>query len=523
MLKKLFGTSQSTFRGGFRTTYDRIGSALAVAFDLNSTLGYRLSPSISANTFNVSDRLAPLFTGLNQNIRALPGLPLTTTLRFPLVTPSDESQRIEQSLDDTLVTPRSYSFNLSYARDLGRGFSVEASYVGRFGRDLLVSRDIMHLNNLRDPQSGVAWYDAIRPLIDLRYRDTPISAVPRIPYFENLFPLTAQIYEIGNTATQGVYGLIAKPAVGGFNVTDYTYLQLLLDDGMGYGNNLFFHPQYATFGAYSTIGTSDYNSFQTSLRKRFNKNLTFDFNYTLSHSFDTASANEQSGAISSGAAFIVNPLDLKVNRAPSDFDVRHLINANYIYNLPFGNGQRFGNGWSGVSNAIFGGWTMTGIFRWNSGLPAGQPFDDARWATNWNVQSNGVAIRPLETSVTRNGEPNLFTNPLQAFQSYRNPYPGEIGDRNSLRDEGYVALDAGLYKSFPLPGEGRRVVFRWEVYNVTNTQRLTGVDADGFGLPRDPFLRTAATTGFGRLTATQTPLNENKAGRVMQFALRIEF
>src|SRR5262249_6782675 len=124
---------------------------------------------------------------------------------------------------------------------------------------------------------------------------------------------------------------------------------------------------------------------------------------------------------------------------------------------------------------------------------------------------------------TRTGDPNIFSDPVGAYHSYRNPFPGEQGDRNSLRDPNYWALDAGLYKSFKLPGEGRRVVFRWEVYNVTNSQHFTTVDVDGFGVPRDPFLGGDPPTNFGKFTATQTPLNENKAGRVMQFALRLEF
>lgn len=53
-LKRLFGEQKSTIRGGFRVTYDRIGSALAVAFDLNSTLGFSSTKAIAANTYNVS-------------------------------------------------------------------------------------------------------------------------------------------------------------------------------------------------------------------------------------------------------------------------------------------------------------------------------------------------------------------------------------------------------------------------------------------------------------------------------------
>jgi hypothetical protein len=122
-----------------------------------------------------------------------------------------------------------------------------------------------------------------------------------------------------------------------------------------------------------------------------------------------------------------------------------------------------------------------------------------------------------------NGEPNLFSDPQYAYLSFRDPRPGEGGDRNVFRYPGYFALDAGLYKTFKLPWEGQTITFRWEVFNVTNTQKLTG-PISGTGLGTDPFLLgTTVSSDFGKLTATQTPLNENKAGRVMQFALRYQF
>src|SRR5262249_21934422 len=195
---------------------------------------------------------------------------------------------------------------------------------------------------------------------------------------------------------------------------------------------------------------SDYHSAQISLRKRFSKDLTFDFNYTFSHSLDIASGSESSaGALSlynSGSSFILNPLDLSVNRGSSNFDIRHLINANYIWTLPIGRDKKFFGGMGKVTDALLGGWQMTGIFRYNSGLPAGAPFDSGRWATNWEISSNGVAIRPIESSPTRTGNPNIFGDPTYAYQSYRSPYPGEFGDRNTIRYPGFIGLDAGLYK-----------------------------------------------------------------------------
>ena len=65
------------------------------------------------------------------------------------------------------------------------------------------------------------------------------------------------------------------------------------------------------------------------------------------------------------------------------------------------------------------------------------------------------------------------------YQNFRNAYPGETGPRNYLRYPGYVDLDLGLGKSWKMPyGENHVLQLRWDVFNVTNTQRLTSF-ADG--------------------------------------------
>ncbi|MFM9902959.1 MAG: carboxypeptidase regulatory-like domain-containing protein [Pyrinomonadaceae bacterium] len=526
-LKALFGgDNKSTIRGGFRVTYDRIGSALAVAFDLNSTLGYSSASSISANTYDVASFQGPLFSGLGQNYRILPGITAAPSLTFPLQTPADEDQRIEQSLDDKLTTPYNYNYNVSYGREIYKGLSFEASYVGRIAKSLLVIRDTAHFNNLRDPASGQDFYGVMNTLLDYRAGNAPITSIPNMAWFNKFVPGLAGTYTICGvptalTATQAAYRRVARASVnntgaclGGRNTEDYTFVQLLWDDGLGFGNNIFIHPQYATFAAYSTIGTSWYNSFQFSLRKRFQQGLSFDINYTYSHSIDTASGNEASGSIT-GVNYL-NPLNANANKGNSDFDVRHLVNANYIYELPFGRGKMFFGTAGKVVNALIGGWTLTGIVRWNTGLPTGEPFDDARWATNWNVQSNLVRVKQLYSSPVKNGTggiPNLFSNPTAAYQSFRNARPGEAGDRNILRDPGYATFDAGLYKSVGIT-ERAKLTFRLEVFNVANHQSLTGVSGLGSGV--DPYLNTPSSS-FGRLTAIQG------APRVVQGAVRIDF
>ena len=125
---------------------------------------------------------------------------------------------------------------------------------------------------------------------------------------------------------------------------------------------------------------------------------------------------------------------------------------------------------------------------------------------------------PIESSPTKSNV-NLFEDPVAAYQSFRNARPGETGDRNVLRLPGYVALDMGLDKTFKMPwSENHTLQFRWEVFNVTNTQRL-GVllgGRSGLGLDIDPQLGEPGPN-FGTFTGIQG------SPRVMQFGLKYQF
>jgi len=516
-LRTLFGEAgTSTIRGGFAVTNDFFGQQLAVTFNGLSTLGFTTENTIAANTFNTSTNPAPRFTGFGQTIRTLPGVPPID--RF--MTPADEAQRIESSLDATLVSPTHYSWNVSYGRQLPKGMYVEASYVGRKARNLLATRDIMALNNLVDKKSGVDWYTAAGLLADLRDANTPIGSVRPIPYFENIFPgLGASL--LGDSklsATQAAYTLVAREGVDGFDILDWTYIQLLLDDeSTPLGRNIFFHPQYAAFSAFSTIARSDYNGLSFTLRQRLGQVLTYDINYTLSKSMDDASGLQT--ATTYGSAFILNPLRQEDSYAVSDFDVRHVVNANFVFQVPFGKDRKFFSNLNSVADALLGGWQMTGIYRWNSGLPISAPFEAAQWATNWNAQSNGFRTGAIETRIDRNTQ-NLFADPAAAYKSFRNARAGETGERNVFRGSGFSSLDLGLSKSFKMPyGENHKLQVRWEVFNVFNHQYFEAGNftRSTFGLGQDPQL-SAASPDFGKL------FNSIQGEtRQMQFGLRYSF
>ena len=517
-LHTIFGNEgDSTIRGGFAITNDAFGQQLAVSFDGLTTIGFTSSTTISANTYNVTDNLAPRFTGFGQDVRNLPGIPAPAQL---FSTPADGAQRIQSSLDSTIVSPVHYTWNVSYGRSLPKGMYFEATYVGSAARNLGATRDVMALNNLVDPVSGVDYYTAMGQLVDARAANTPNANVASIPYFENLFPGAAAQQVFGapvfGTATQAVYNLISR--VDGFDIKDYTFVQLLIDD-VGIAPNAFFHPQYAAFSSFGTSARSDYHGANFSLRQRLGDTLTYDINYTFSKSMDTASGL-QTGT-SFGSQFILNPLRPEDSHSVSDFDTKHLVNANFIFQLPVGKGRKFMSGIGGLADTLIGGWQLAGVYRWNTGQPNSVPIDAAQWATNWNAQSWGSIIAPVTFGVDRNTL-NAFADNQAAFNAFRNARPGETGARNVFRLPSYSTVDLGLSKNFTMPwNETHKFQFRWEVFNIANRQALTsgagGQTRTTFGLPQDPETGTAAAT-FGRIyNVTQG------SPRSMQFGFRYEF
>ena len=519
---RAFGRSgRSVLRGGFRMLYDRVGSQLAVSSEAENSFGFSNSTTNTSNRFNTTTQPPPLVTGFNPNVRTPAyGLTPPTQLNFPLQRPPGFG--IFASFDQSLTTPVQYTWNASYGRELPKGLSVEFSYVGRAARDLLLVRDVAQPNNIVDPLSGMDWYTAAARLNDLRLANTPLASVPNIPFFENWYP------GLGNavfgdptlSATQVWYLFHARPAVGGFNVVDYTLLQEFFDRDARV-DRLFYHPQYAALQVLSSIGRSDYHGGSISVRQRLGNDFLMDFNYTMSRSMDNGSTLETLRVLSN---VIRNALDPQQEYSVSNFDVRHNMNMNFLAGLPFGRGKRFMSNAGSIVNGIIGGWQLSGIVRAHSGLPAGSPSDVGFWSTNYQLTSRGVRINDVASSnVDVAGRPNVFSDPTATYRSFRNSRAGESGDRNidTIRIPSYFVFDAGLSKSFGMwYAEGHRLQFRWEVFNVTNTQRY-GTIAN-LTLNPEPFLGSPPSN-FGTYTGSQTPVGETRPGRVMQFALRYTF
>jgi hypothetical protein len=281
--------------------------------------------------------------------------------------------------------------------------------------------------------------------------------------------------------------------------------------------------QATSMYGWSSIGSSHYNALEASLRKQFHGGLQFDLNYTYSKSIDITSSATRLGFSSSvnvGApgSRLVNAWDPNGRRAISDFDTTHQINGDWIAELPFGRGKKFRGNASGTTDALIGGWQLSGILRWTSGLPF--TIDNGNfWPTDWDEQGIAAMISRPKTGAYRqpDGSVSVFPNPSAAFTDFVHPYPGQSGSRNIVRGDGFAGLDMALSKRWQMPWENHSLQFRWEVFNVPNLVRFNALSGLGTQACACIASLQQVPQQFGDYTGLLTQ------PRVMQFGLRYEF
>jgi hypothetical protein len=535
--QKLLGPSGKTsIRGGYGIYFDHFGEGVVNSFDREGSFGlttYLENPS-GVQTTNCVARFVNLTTMPAGNAcGGVPELPGQPAGGFPSTPPgmgANGAFAIAWGIDNSMKTPYSHVVDFSITREFPRQFVVELSYVGRFSRRLLQEVDMAEPVNMKDPKSGMTYFQAATQLAKLANANTPESSVQPIPFWENFFPGAAgSAGETGSapgipanpTATQNIYDLYYADA------PNYTYALESLDATFpGYpcfpacstlGAYAFWDDQFSSLYSWRTTGTSNYNAFQAMLRRHVG-GLEFDLNYTFSKSLDENSnaervnEYEQGSGIGSFSAVgysgqVINSWATKGLYGPSDYDTTHQLNANWVYDLPLGQGKRFGGGWNRTEDTFFGGWQFSGLTRWTSGYP----FSISTYAFGTNYEQDGRAVllgaAPKTGVSIQDGVPNVFSVGPNAASAFRYAYPGESGQRNNLRGPGYFGVDMSLAKAWKLT-ESQGLRFSWDVFNVTNAVRFDVGTLNQFLL---------YGTTLGDFTATLTK------PRVMQFGLRYSF
>jgi hypothetical protein len=252
------------------------------------------------------------------------------------------------------------------------------------------------------------------------------------------------------------------------------------------------------------IGRSLYSSLQVSLNKRFSHGLTYGIAYTLSKMMDDGSAQRD---------IIPNTYDASNMWGQSDYDVRHIFIASYMYELPFFKNQ---NNFAGKA---FGGWQLSGIWQAQTGTPSsvavgtdyagvGQDGSLSNGGQFWSYSQipDVVGQAALNSSAdpyywfaTKDSSGNaIFTQPA------KNTFTTQKNVRNIIHNPGFTNWNVGLFKKFSIT-ERVGLQFRAEAFDVLNHPNLGGANFN------------PTSSSFGKVTG--------KTGDVrnMQLSLRLYF
>jgi hypothetical protein len=463
--------NKTSLRGGFALAYDHFGAAVIDSYQSNPQSLLSLSQTNLATFTDINSN--PRFTGYH-DVPAVPGA--TAALPLPY-TPAESPFTFDYSINDHQKTPYAETFNLTVQHEFAKSLSVTASYVGRLGRHLLQNLDVAMPTNYYDGGSGMTYFQAAtvyRKMIDA---GVDAATVPNSGYFQNLFPNFSATDGVTGVTYTGAQGYYASLMANSGNETN-TLFQADTDPGSSSSGQSFrfFFPQTSSVYVQSTTGVSNYNAFQLSVRQALRSGLEYDVNYTLSHSLDEGSDPERN----TNGSPIINSFSPHQWYANSDFDVRHNITANYSIPFPFGKGRQFLTG-SGWTDRLFGGFELNGVVHYSTGFPFSAVAAN-NWGTNFAFNSNMVQTGPIPTgghhynaNLMEETALNGITS-AQAAANLRFAYPGESGQRNNFRSDGYLSVDDGFSKSFRT-WHDQQFRISAEVFNIINTNR--------FGIPQN--------------------------------------
>jgi hypothetical protein len=524
LLGHLFGDRKSVVRAGFDMLYDE--SVIYAITNLENQSNYLFGNTVS-DEFNAGT--STLFA-LENDPRFNSASSAPFTISPPAFqNPLTPAAIFNDGIDPHLHTPYSYSASFGVQRELPGGFQLEADYYGRFGRRLLMMADVSQAMNFTDPASKQTLVQAFTTLEqDSRQNGgagvsaATVSSTP-LPFFENQMNAALAADGLGSCATFYTFGSGVTPnCTAAVYTTQFTALQQGGTGGilpsLPLPQNVGLTPQFFVDALMANEGFSDYNSMFVTLRKRLSHNLQFDFNYTYSHSIDNGSTvSNENGNFEPGVTSVMcDVTDTSACRGNSEFDATHQISGEFVYDLPFGRGQMFGKGSGWLLNEAIGGWQISGIQTWRTGLAfTANGTDIAQFDTVSLAADTGVLFTGTQSAVSsnihidtaNNNEVQFFANPTNATAAF-SPVTGlQSGSRDTLRGPHFSNLDLAVSKNFPLLNERYKLQFRAEAYNAFNHPN--------FGIPD-----TGVTSGrFGVISG----LAGQEPSRVMQFALRFDF
>lgn len=363
-LGNLFGNRKSVVRGGFARVYDRINGvgivmipALGVGFGNNlRCAGPQLTASGVAcqGTTGVNSNPSNAFRigtdGTTVPIPSLASIPAGSAL---IPGTNSPFETLDFRIDPKRKVGYANTFDVTYQRELRGNMLLEVGYVGNYASRLYQGyalQQVPYMHTLGGQTFASAFSNIARAL----NAGTAQGAIPNQAYLEALGAATGTA--CGGSCTQFFINGFSD-GLSGFQTYSLTDFWEGLPITGGPDSN-----QVLDSYIIGSHGRSNYNAGFVSLRKRTSAGLTFNFNYTYSHAFDQIGQNQESLNEASDA------FNLDRDYGSAQFDRRHAITALLTYDLPFGGGQRYSSG-SSVVNKIIGGWNVSGVWSFATGLP----------------------------------------------------------------------------------------------------------------------------------------------------------
>ena len=461
-----FKAGKTSIRGGYMIAYVNDNVVTAVRNSVATSNGLQFGNTVSNMTSLLSSNPtvpAPTYK-----------VPRTLADNYAITTTAATGMP-----DPNLVTPYVQQWTIGIEHDF-KGTVFSAKYVGNRGTDLLRAIDYNQvlynangfLGDFQRAQSNAALSQAAGGAYNGSYN----SAIPGSQQL-TVFP---QLYNGGNLSNTTIQNYIKTGQVGELA---NTYMVNKWNGPV----NFYTNPNLQGANVLLNGGMSIYHALQLEATRRTRSGLQVQFSYTYGKALSNTSGDAQTNFEP-----LLDNNNPSLEYARSAFDIRHSFKANYYYELPFGKGKRWGG--NALTNAVIGGWSLSGIWAYNSGSPYsilsgyGTLNRSAR-STGTNTASiagiDGATLQSLTDGVFMTGNGPYFLLPTLintdgrgAAQAGSAPFSGEVfynptaGNLGNLQRRMFNgpwqwSWDASAIKSFQFR-ERHKLDLHFDFFNFAN-------------------------------------------------------
>ncbi|MGH9477214.1 MAG: carboxypeptidase regulatory-like domain-containing protein [Terriglobales bacterium] len=517
-LGQLFGGQKTVVRGGFGLVYDRSNMVQEVEIPMLG-VGFADTVTVPTPACNLTGgggagcapassnaALSDFRVGVDGTL-PVPVLSATTS---PVVPSTPYSELLSFQLDPNNKIGKAYNADVTIQRQLPAGMVMQVGWVGHYGRLLPEAVNFSNAPYMfKDTTSGQTFAQAYDGVANaLRAGSTP----PEEPFFNDMLPgltsggnpITGTDYMLANDSSDFVSGNVSNI----FN----------LMDGLRAGQNLptFDNRQVLVLFMRTHQGYSNYNGLIVTLRKQTANGLSLGVNYTWSHALDDGVSNQDS------AGFFPNSYYSNINYGASSFDLRQILNATAVWDLPLGHGHHFAFG-GRTANGFINNWYVSAIFTAQPGFPAEVTEGSQVYGGGSILSGTTFAIPTVGTSTLAAGVHsgvgggsglNLFANPksvINDFAPVQLEDPGVSGTANPITGLPLVNLDMSLGKKTQI-SERTSLTLSADFFNTLNNVNFA-----------TPNLNMFAPTNFGAITNQFVPTNRTAGSRWIELGARFDF